>query len=102
MAVSAARKKALKARAHALKPVVRIGDKGLSTAVMEELAQALACHELIKVKVAGADKMLRDNMAQAMCRELQAELIQSIGGVLVLYRHNPRKKLKKGAGERRK
>ena len=49
----------LKARAHALKPVVWIGSAGLSENVMHELDQGLKSHELIKVKVASDERHTR-------------------------------------------
>ncbi len=78
----------LKAQAHSLKPVVFIGDKGLTEAVINEVDQALKAHELIKVKIRGQEKQDRISLAQQLCPNIEAELVQHIGNTLVLYRQN--------------
>ena len=78
----------LKARAHSLNPVVFIGDKGLTEAVMNEIDQALMAHELIKVKIRGQEKQDRAAFAEQICSAISAELVQHIGNILVLYRQN--------------
>ena len=87
--LSPVERKALKARAHHLDPVVMIGDAGLTPAVMREVGQALSSHELIKVRVLGDDRDARMAMYQSMCDELQAAPVQAIGKLLVLYRPKP-------------
>lgn len=79
-------KQSLKARAHHLKPVVLLGAKGLTPAVMEEANIALIAHELIKVKINGAEKEDRQIMAAALCEQLRAELVQLIGNTAIIYR----------------
>ena len=79
-------KQALKARAHHLKPVVLLGAKGLTPAITEETNIALNAHELIKVKINGAEKEDRQKMAADLCQQVGAELIQMIGNTVVLYR----------------
>ncbi|KTD33090.1 putative RNA-binding protein [Legionella nautarum] len=81
-------KQALKAKAHHLKPVVLIGAKGLTEAVIEETNVALIAHELIKVKINGAEKEDRQHMATELCTQLQAELVQLIGNTAIIYRKN--------------
>lgn len=78
----------LKARAHALKPVVFIGDKGLTEAVTLEVNEALTAHELIKVKIRGQDKADRTSIAEKLCADVSADLVQHIGNTLILYRQN--------------
>lgn len=85
-------KKQLRARAHALKPVVITGQAGLSPAVLSEIDLALDHHELIKVRVNAEDREMRKEMAQQICVETGAELIQSIGHIVTLYRKRPEKK----------
>ncbi|MCX7154261.1 MAG: YhbY family RNA-binding protein, partial [Proteobacteria bacterium] len=58
----AAERKALKARAHPLKPVVMIGDAGLSPGVLAEIERGLASHELIKIRVASEDRAGRETL----------------------------------------
>lgn len=84
-------KRSLKMQAHHLKPVVLLGAKGLTEAVINETDAALLSHELIKVKINGAEKEDRVQMAEALSRQLQADLIQLIGHTVVLYRKNPDK-----------
>jgi RNA-binding protein len=83
-------KKALKAQAHSLNPVVMIGQAGLTEAVSAEIDTALIAHELIKVKIR-AEREERNEMAQVICATHQAELIQSIGQIVVIYRKNLKK-----------
>ena len=79
-------KKELKARAHHLNPVILLGAKGLTDAVIAETDIALEAHELIKVSMKGADKDERRAMATKICTELAAEVVQHIGNIAVLYR----------------
>ena len=76
----------LKARAHHLNPVVMVGQKGLTDAVIAETRQALHAHELIKVRVAGDDRAERVAVAEALCAATGAFLVQHIGKLLVLWR----------------
>lgn len=79
-------KQALKAKAHHLKPVILIGAKGLTPPVIEETDHALQAHELIKVKINGAEKADREIMIHDLCEALQADLVQVIGNTAVIYR----------------
>lgn len=81
----------LKARAHALKPVVWIGSAGLSENVMHELDQGLRSHELIKVKVASDERQTRTAFLNEICDRLGARPVQHIGKILVIYRPEPEK-----------
>lgn len=85
-------KRSLKAQAHHLKPVVLIGAKGLTEAVAAETDVALIAHELIKVKINGAEKEDRILMANDLCAQLKAELVQMIGNTAIIYRENEDKK----------
>jgi RNA-binding protein len=81
-------KKALKAKAHHLKPVILLGAKGLTEPVVCETNNALLAHELIKVKINGAEKEDRLKIAHELCAQLQAEFVQMIGNTLIIYRKN--------------
>lgn len=78
----------LKARAHHLNPVVMVGQKGLTEAVIQETDTALRAHELIKVRVLGDDRQERIEICEALCVETGAQLVQHIGKLLILYREN--------------
>lgn len=82
-------RKELRARAHALKPVILVGDAGLSDAVLAEADRALHHHELIKVRLPGLERELREQMAVRLCERLGAEQIQAIGHIRVIFRANP-------------
>ena len=86
--LSSSERKALKARAHKLEPVVHIGAKGLTADVVEEISRALRAHELIKVRAAALERDERDTALAAICEQTGAEAVQQIGKVFVLYRKN--------------
>ncbi|HEY4698294.1 MAG TPA: ribosome assembly RNA-binding protein YhbY [Gallionella sp.] len=79
----------LKARAHALSPVVMVGNAGLSEAVLKEIAASLKTHELIKIKVMSDERAQREAMLEAICTQLDAAPVQHIGKILVVYQPNP-------------
>src|SRR5438552_2138801 len=87
--LSPTRRRELKSRAHALDPVVLIGAAGLSPAVLAEIDSGLKSHELIKVRVPGADRTKREVIFAEICSRTGAQPIQHIGKVLVLFRENP-------------
>ena len=74
--------------AHHLQPVVIIGDSGVSEGVITETNRALKDHELIKVKINAADRDNRALFAVALLEACEAEAIQKIGKIIVLYKHN--------------
>ena len=80
----------LKARAHALKPVVLTGQAGISPALLSEIDGALEHHELIKVRINAADREARQAAAAQICHALNAELVQRIGHVVTIFRTGPR------------
>ena len=82
-------RKALRQIAHHLQPVVIIGDAGVSDAVVAETNRALDDHELIKVKVNALDRGDRGELIEALVTACQAEAVQRIGKVVVLFRKNP-------------
>lgn len=82
-------KQYLKSLAHARKPVVIIGARGVTETVLAELDQALAHHELLKVRVNASDREARTSLCEALCEASGAELVQQVGHVLTLFRVNP-------------
>ena len=79
-------RKQLKARAHALNPILHLGGKGLTEAVIAEIGRALAAHELIKVRAGGMERDEREAALAEICAKLEAQPVQHIGKVLVVYR----------------
>ncbi len=82
----------LRGLGHALKPIVFIGQAGLSAAVIAEASRALADHELIKVRVSGMERDARDEALEALAGGTKSELVGRIGHTAVLYRANPEKR----------
>lgn len=87
--LSQTERRALKARAHHLDPVVMIGDSGLTPAVIHEIDIALTSHELIKVRVLGDDRDTRQALVNDICDKLEVAPVQLIGKLLVFYRPRP-------------
>lgn len=83
-------RKFLRGLAHALNPVVWIGNAGLSDAVVRETQSALESHELIKVKARGAERGARDDMLAQLATRSNSVLVHRIGHVGVLYRPHPK------------
>ena len=79
------RKKQMRAIGHHLKPIVIVGDQGISTGLLEELNRALTDHELIKVKVR-ADRNTRTTLVASLCQETGAYCVQSTGAMALLFR----------------
>jgi putative YhbY family RNA-binding protein len=82
-------RKALRARAHALHPVVMIGNAGLTDAVLKEIDLALKSHELIKIRMLGDDREAREAALGRICAALDAGPVQLVGKILVVYRPKP-------------
>jgi RNA-binding protein len=80
----------LRARAHPLTPVVIIGNAGLTAGVLAEIEISLKAHELIKIRVGGAEHAERETMLDAICAHTGAVRVQHIGKILVIFRENPK------------
>ena len=92
MPVTERQRRHLKGLAHHLKPVVIVGQAGISQGVLDETGTSLDSHELIKVKVNAGDREERERMIGELAKHAQAQVIHSIGHVVVLFRANPKKK----------
>lgn len=88
MPISADRKKEFRTIGHKLNPVVTIAGNGLSENLLAELNRALDDHELIKVKLAIAEREDRKELVAQLQALRNVELIQEIGKVVLLYRAN--------------
>jgi RNA-binding protein len=86
--LSPSERKSLKARAHPLEPVVTIGGKGVTGAVLAEIERALQAHELIKIRAAALEREERERALEAICEKTGAQAVQHIGKVLVVFRKN--------------
>jgi RNA-binding protein len=86
MALTSKQRKFLKQKAHPLKPVVLVGDSGLTEAVTAAAEEAIAHHELIKVRFQQGDRQQRREATEALAERLGADTVQTIGRVTIFYR----------------
>ena len=87
--ITTSQRRALRAAAHGLKPVVSISQKGLTESVLKEIDRCLKTHELIKVRTYDADRDTREELLNSVCEALDAAPVQQIGNLLVLWRKRP-------------
>jgi RNA-binding protein len=92
MKLTEAQKKYLRRLGHDRKPLIMVGDSGLSETLLKEFESTLAHHELIKVSVRVGDRAARDAIIEEFCSRGSAQLIQRVGNMALLYRENPKKK----------
>ena len=85
-ALTAAQIRFLRGQAHELRAMLQVGGKGVTEALVAELDLALEHHELVKVKVAAADRDSRDALVAKLAGAADAVLVQRIGHTAVLYR----------------
>lgn len=93
-ALSIQERKRLRQIGHALNPVVMLGDKGLTEAVVEELNRALNDHELIKVKIVAEDREERAALIEELSAQTGAEVVQKIGKIALIYKKAPKQNQK--------
>jgi len=79
-------KRELRGRGHTLKPVVSMGNAGLSKAVLREIELSLEHHELMKIRIGAADREQRKTIITEICTTCGAELVQAIGHIALIYR----------------
>lgn len=87
--ITSNQRRALRARAHALNPVVTISQNGLSESVMKEIAVSLDSHELIKIRVFSDEREEREHYLATICDQLDAAAVQHIGKLLIVWRPRP-------------
>ena len=83
-------RRALRAAAHHLNPVVSISQKGLTPSVLSEIDRCLTAHELIKLRLYGIERETRAALFAEICSALRCSEVQHIGNLLVLWRENPK------------
>ncbi len=86
MSLTATQKKQYRTIGHNLNPVVTVAGNGLTEGVQLEIDRALEDHELIKVKVSVGDRDIKKALIIELCAQLQAELVQEIGHIALIYR----------------
>lgn len=87
--LSPEQRRALRAAAHHLHPVVGIGQHGLTDTVAQEIDRSLSAHELIKIKIHGIERGEREILFAEICDRLECAPVQHIGNILVLWRPRP-------------
>ena len=90
--ITITQRRALRAKAHALNPVVAISQNGLTEAVLREIGRSLDAHELIKVRVFSDEREVREGYLNTICETLNAAPVQHIGKLLVIWRPAPEEK----------
>lgn len=88
MPISPSQRRYLRSLAHDLNPVILLGAKGATPAVLRELDLALSHHELVKVKLSGGDKPEREAQIAYLVEGTGADNVQQIGHAVVLFRRN--------------
>ena len=86
MPLTGKQKHYLRGLAHHRKPVVTVGDAGITDNVIAEIDQALDHHELVKVKVRNSDRDERQQIIASICERASCEEVQKIGQIAVFYR----------------
>ena len=84
--LDSSQRSALRSAAHPLKPVVLLGAQGLTEAVLAEIDRNLTAHGLIKVKVPGDDRSVREELLLQICDALGAAPVHHLGKTFVLFR----------------
>jgi RNA-binding protein len=79
----------LKARAHALAPLVQVGNAGVTAQLIAEVDRALTAHELIKVRVGSDDRERRVALGDQLADATDAAVVHRVGKVLILWRPRP-------------
>lgn len=84
----------LRGLAHKLKPVVMIGNAGVTENIIQEIDNSLSHHELIKVRISGMEREDRTDAGSDLCQKTQSELVGSIGHIVILYRASKKPHIK--------
>ena len=91
MQLTEAQKRYLRGLGHRLRPVVMIGQRGLTDSVIEEIDQSIRHHELMKVRVSVGDRGERDRLIDELCERTGSTLIHRIGNIALIFRRNQQK-----------
>src|SRR5262245_60384025 len=79
----------LRALGHELKPIVQVGKDGIDDGLIAALDQALADHELVKIKIGEGAGLDRQEAADALASQTHSEVAQVLGNTVLLYRADP-------------
>ncbi len=98
MALNVKQRQHLKALAHHRKPVVQVGNAGVTAAVIKEIELALGRHELLKIRLPGVEREARTEMLKKICEATGADAVQEIGRVAIVYRRAEKPRIALPAG----
>ena len=93
MALNVKQRQHLKALAHHRKPVVQVGNAGITATVIKEIELALGRHELLKIRLPGVEREARTEMLKKICEATGADAVQEIGRVAIVYRRAEKPRL---------
>ncbi len=93
MSLTTKQKQVLRGLAHSLKPVIIIGNAGLTESVIEEIKLTIDHHELIKVKISAGDRTVREKIIADVSTKCQCQHVQSIGRIGVFYKASDKRKI---------
>lgn len=94
MTITTKQKSYLRGLAHKLKPVVMIGNAGVTENIIKEIDSSLSHHELIKIRISGMDRKDLTETAKILCKETNSELVNVIGHIAILYRQSKKPQIK--------
>jgi len=86
MSITSEQKKHFRTLGHKLNPLVTVAAKGLTENLQLEVDRALEDHELIKVKFMIADREVKKQLIQELCNVVEAQIIQEVGHIALIYR----------------
>jgi len=86
MKLNSKQKRFLRASAHKLKPIVIVGNAGLTPTVLEEIDNCIEHHELIKIRINASDRTTRQQMIDEISKHTYSQLVMSIGHIAAFYR----------------
>jgi RNA-binding protein len=94
MELTSKQRSRLRSLAHQREPVVTTGQRGITDAVIAEIDQALAHHELIKIRLGSTDRDERERMTREICEKTASSWVQNIGRIAIIYRPAEKPKIR--------
>lgn len=94
MSLRGKQKRFLRSKAHHLQPIFQIGKGGINSAMIVQIEEALEKRELIKVSLLQNTDEIAEEAAQVLEKEIDCEIVQIIGRVIVLYKPSTKKSIK--------